>query len=88
MHILFNLFNSQADIFNCFPVAGKFITSCTLTNNTMINIFTPMKPGLSPSPSDFEKKKRLVGSGYGTLADPMLYKLRVIFVFTAPRDDV
>lgn len=75
------------DIFNYFAIAGKFILIFTLTNNMTINIFIPMKSGLPPSQSDFAKI-HLVGSGCGTLADPTLYKLCFIFVFTVTRDDV
>lgn len=81
MHIVPDLLNSWADIFNYFRIARKFIPIFTLTNNILINIFIPMKSGLPPSQSGFEKI-HLVGSWYGTLADLMLYKLCFIFVFT------
>lgn len=44
-------------MFHYFPIAGKFLPICTLTNNITINIFIPLKAGLPPNQSYFEKVK-------------------------------
>lgn len=68
---LLGLLSSRADIFNRFPVVRKCIPSCALTNNTKI-IFTPMKPGLSPTSPDFEKKTKQKSIGLVQAPEPWL----------------